>query len=230
MQKIYSYFSVTKYALAIALLFSVTAASVYASSTSNFTLTINAGTLSIDIVDTTSSYASVGSPTVAFGAVSVPLVCPGTNATGTLGTATQSIYIQNPDAADNGWTASIAASATTAVWDSTGTDFDFNDPSGSGCTDGADTDSVSGQLTVNPSVASIGEGQYSEVDTGVSLGSSSAFNEGTTDSITIVSATAGSVDVGDWTVQGVSLSNTIPAGQPAAADYDINMVLSIVAL
>ena len=41
--------------------------SVYAASTSNFTLTVNAGTLSVDIVD--GSYVTVGSPSVALGAV-----------------------------------------------------------------------------------------------------------------------------------------------------------------
>jgi hypothetical protein len=50
----------------------------------------------------------------------------------------------------------------------------------------------------------------------------------TTDSVTLLTAAAGSDDIGDWTLQGVSILNTIPAEQPAASDYDINMTLSII--
>ena len=131
-----------------------TVAGVYASATSNFAQTINAGTLSVDIVD--GSYVTVGSPSVALGAVTAGFGCQ--SATGTFGTASQVIYIKNPDAADNGWSVSLAGSATTAVWDSAGTDYDFNDAGGSGCTDGADTDSLAGQMTVDPSVGTLSTG------------------------------------------------------------------------
>jgi len=199
--------------------------SVYAASTSNFTQTINAGTLSIDIVD--GSYASVGSPSVSFGAVTFNFACG--SSTGTLGTATQQIYVKNPDAADGGWTASIAGSAITAVWDGAASDYDFNDPTTSGCTDGADADSVGGQMTVNASGATLAAGSCSSCNTNnITKGTSAAFNQGTTDSITLLNAAAGSSDIGDWTLQGVSLSQTIPAEQAAASDYDINMVLSVV--
>lgn len=199
--------------------------SIYAASTSNFTQTINAGTLSIDIVD--GSYASVGSPGVSFGATTFSFTCG--SATGTLGTATQQIYVKNPDAADGGWTASIAGSAITAVWDGAAADYDFNDPTSAGCTDGADGDSVAGQMTVNASGGTLAVGSCSScVTTNITKGTSSAFSQGTTDSITLLSAAAGSSDIGDWTLQGVSLSQTIPAEQPAASDYDINMVLSVV--
>lgn len=57
-----------------------------------------------------------------------------------MGTATQKIYVQNPDAADNGWTMSLAAATTTASWVGTGGSMDFNDPTSIGCTDGADAD------------------------------------------------------------------------------------------
>lgn len=199
---------------------------VLASSTSNFTQTINPGTLSVDIVD--ASYVTVGSPSVTMGATSFSFSCQ--TATGTFGTSTQQIYVNNPDAADNGWSVSIAASAATAVWDSAGTDFDFNDATGSGCTDGGDTDTVGGQLTVNPATGTIATGACSScTTTGVSLGSSSAFVEGTTNTITIMTGASGSDDIGDWTLQGVSLSQKVPAEQPAASDYDINMVVSVVA-
>jgi hypothetical protein len=63
----------------------------------------------------------------------------------------------------------------------------------------------------------------------VTKGSSNAFDQGTTDSITIVSGAAGSDDIGDWKLTGVAISQKIPGEQPAASDYDINMTLSIVA-
>jgi hypothetical protein len=200
---------------------------VLASSTSNFTQTINAGTLAVDIVD--GSYVTVGSPTMAMSAATFSFTCQ--TKPGSFGTASEVIYVSNPDAADNGWTVSFAAQATTNVWDSAGTDFDFNDSTGSGCTDGADAgDTVGGQMTVDASVATLAVGQCAScVVTNVTKGSSAAFVEGTTNTITILTGAAASNDIGDWKLTGVSISQKIPAEQPAASDYDINMVLSIAA-
>ena len=208
------------------LVFIVSAIGVYASGTSNFQLTINPGTLAVDIVN--GSYTTVSSPSVVFSTATVSFNCGST--TGTLGTASEQIYVTNPDAADAGWVVSIAGSATTATWASAGTDMDFNDTTSSGCSDGTDTDSVAGQLTVDPSGGTIAKGNCAScTTTSVTAGSSSTFNEGTTDSITLLTGASASADIGDWTLQGVALTQTIPAEQPAASDYNINMVLSIVA-
>lgn len=199
---------------------------VYAASTSNFNQTINPGVLAIDIVD--GSYVSVGSPTVAFTPTTFSFTCG--SSTATFGTASQQIYVRNPDAADNGWTASLAGSAVTAVWDGAASDYDFNDPTGAGCTDGGDADSVAGQMTVDASGGTLAVGNCAScVTTNITKGSSNGFNQGTLDSVTILTAASGSDDIGDWTLQGVSISQTIPAEQGAASDYDINMVLSVVA-
>jgi hypothetical protein len=199
---------------------------VFASDTSTFNQTINTGTLSVDIVDDT--YVSVSDPSINMSTLSFGFTCQ--TSTGTFGTATQQIYVKNPDAADSGWTVSLAGSVTTAVWDSAGTDFDFNDSGGSGCTDGGDTDSFAGQMTVDASGGSISVGSCATcTTTGVSAGSSNAFVEGSVDDITILSGASESDDIGDWTLQGVSISQTVPAEQPAASDYSINMVLSILA-
>jgi flagellin-like hook-associated protein FlgL len=109
----------------------ITSTLLFAAQTSNFTQTINAGTLSIDIVD--GSYVTVGSPSVTMSAKTFSFTCltGGSASTGTFGTTTQRIYIKNPDGADNGWTASLAASAPTAVWDGAVSDYDFNDPTSS---------------------------------------------------------------------------------------------------
>ncbi len=200
---------------------------VYASSTSNFQQTINIGTLAIDIVD--ASYVTVASPSVVMSTATFSFACQ--TITGTFGTASQNIYVSNPDAADNGWTASLAASATTAVWDSVGTDYDFNDNGTSGCADsGVDVDTLGGQMTVDPSVGTLAVGQCNScVTTNVTKGSSTAYVEGTTNSITVLTGAAASNDIGDWKLTGVSVSQKIPEEQVPATDYDINMVLSIVA-
>ncbi len=96
---------------------------ILASSTSNFRQTINPGTLAVDIVD--GSYVTVASPAVTMSAANFNFSC--SNTTGTFGTASEQIMISNPDAADAGWTVSLAASAPTAVWTGTGATFDFND-------------------------------------------------------------------------------------------------------
>lgn len=201
---------------------------LFAANTSNFTQTINAGTLSIDIVD--GSYVTVGSPSVAFPAATFSFSCQ-TNS-GVLGTPTQQIYVRNPDAADAGWTASIAASSVGAVWDGAASDYDFNDPTGAGCTDGADSpDTVGGQMTVDANAGTLAIGSCSNcVTTNITKGSAASFSSGVLDSITLLSAAAGSSDIGDWTLQGVDIDQTIPAEQPAASDYDINMVVSVVAI
>jgi len=217
--------------LSVVMLFGMTTSSyVLASSTSNFAQTINAGTLSVDIVD--AGYVTVGSPAVTMSSKTFSFSCltGGSASTGTFGTSSQVIYVKNPDAADNGWTIALAASAPTAFWDSAGTDYDFNDPTTSGCGDSADADALKGQLTVDASVGTLATGACATcATTSVTKWSSAAFNEGTTDSITLLTGAAGSNDIGDWKLTGVSLSQTIPAEQPAASDYNINFTLSVTA-
>ena len=199
---------------------------VLASGTSTFGQTINTGSLATDIVD--AAYASVVSPAVTMNAVTFRFAYQ--TATGTFGSATQQIYVSNPDAADAGWTLTVAPAAATNFWDSVGTDFDFNDPTAS-AGDGADLDTLGGQMTVNASAATLAVGQCNScVVTDISKGASTAYSEGVTNSVTLLTAAALSNDIGDWTLQAVSISQTIPAEQPAAIDYTLNMVLTVTAL
>lgn len=202
---------------------------VLASATSSFTQVINPGTLSVDIVN--ASYASVESPSVALGAATFSFSCQ--TSTGTFGTNTERIYITNPDAADSGWAVSLAAASPTSTWVGTGSTFDFNDPTTSGCTDsGSDSDSVGGQMTVNPASSTLAVGNCASCSTSnVSLGSQSAFSEvaPVVNSITILTGAANSDDIGDWRLTGVSISQKIPAEQKAASDYTLSLTLSIVA-
>jgi len=200
---------------------------VLAAGTSTFNQTINPGSLVVDIVN--GSYVSVGSPSVSLEAQAFSFACGAS--TGTFGTATEQLYVSNPDAADGGWTLSIGASAPSVTWTSAGTPFDFNDASTAGCSDGAgDDDSYAGQMTIDASGGTLAKGSCSTCDTdNLSLGSSGAFVEGTTNSITLITAAASSDDIGDWTLQGVDLSQTIPGEQPAASDYSISLTLSVAA-
>lgn len=199
---------------------------VLAAGTSNFQQTINAGTLSTDIVD--GSYASVASPSVAMTGATFAFTCQ--TVTGTFGSGSEKIYVSNPDGADNGWTLTLAAQAVSSVWDGAGSDYDFNDASGSGCTDGGDADSIGGQMTVDASGGTLAVGQCAScATTSITKGSSNAYVSGTTDSVTLLTAASGSNDVGDWTLTGVSVSQKVPAEQAAASDYDINMVLTATA-
>lgn len=221
------YFKMSKNIFFTLFFFGGAASFVYASVVTNFSQTINSGTLSVGIVD--GSYATVPSPSVSMSATTVSFNCE--TSTGTFGTASQQIYVSNPDAADNGWVVSLAATSPSATWSSTlPAFFDFNDPTSSGCTDGGDTDSLGGQMTVNPSGGTLAIGNCGTcTTTGISKGTSAAFNQGTTDSITILNASAGADDIGDWTLQGVAISQKIPAQQPAASDYNIDLTLSVVA-
>ncbi len=200
-----------------------------AGSTTNMVYTIYAeislitsGSLSVDIVD--SGGGSVGSPSVGMSAISMTVALQ--TSTGTFGTSSERIRVTNTTGTA-AWTLSVAASATTAVWDSSGTDYDFNDPT-AGAGDGGDADSVGGQLTLNPNAGTITpEGGCTT--TGLTKGSQASFSEGITDSITLIAA-GGSADTNCyWDFTGIGLSQTIPPAQPAASDYDINMVLSVVA-
>lgn len=198
------------------------------SATTALTQVINAGTLTADIVD--ASYQPVASPSISMSSQTFSFACG--SSTGTLGTATQQLYVQNPDAADGGWSLTIAASSPTAVWDSAGTDYDFNDPQSAGCADGgSDTDTVAGQMTINASGGTLATGACSTCTTSnITKGTSASFAKGTLNSITLLTAASSSDDIGDWTLQGVSISQTIPGEQPAASDYDISLTITATAL
>ena len=204
----------------------------FAASNSQFNQTINAGSLATDILD--ASRNSVASPSVVMGAKTFSFNClTGGNApTGTFGTNTERIYVMNPGAANNGWTLTLAAtSGATTLWQNGGStqNYDFNDPTGSGCTDGGDADSKGGQLTVDPSVGTLTADCTSCTTSNITKGSSTAFNQGTTDSITLLNAALASDDYGRWYLTGANMSQTIPAEQPADS-YSINLTLTVTAL
>ncbi|MDQ3123940.1 MAG: hypothetical protein M3Q14_04645 [bacterium] len=205
---------------------------VFAASNSNFTQTINAGTLATDIRD--NNRVAVANPSVGMSTISYPFACltGGSRPSGTFGTNTERIYVDNPGNANNGWTLALAATGgATSLWQNGGStqNYDFNDPGGSGCTDGVDADTRAGQMTVDPSVGTITADCASCVTTNITRGASTAYNQGTVDSITLLNAAAASDDFGRWYLTGADVDQTIPAEQ-AADSYTINLTLTVTAL
>lgn len=180
--------------------------------------------LAMDIVD--ANGCPVSSPTVAMSAAALGFSCQTT--TGTLGIASERLRATNTTTNPN-WSLTIAATGgATSLWTSGGQDYDYNDPAGSpvGCSDGGDSDTRPGQLTIDPSVASITP-KSGCTSTGVNLSSSSAFSQSVLDSLTL--ATASGAGTGCyWDLTGISLTQRVPAEQPLGA-YTLNLTVTIVA-
>jgi len=207
------------------------AAAVLAASTSTFNQTINAGALSVDIKD--ASKVTVASPAVAMSAKSVSLDCQngGSSSSGTFGTNSERIYVTNAGAADNGWTLDIAATdGTTAYWKNVGDTlkFDFNDANTGGCGDGADADSLAGQMTIDASVGTVTADCVNCTNGNIAKGASASFAEASVDSINLLTAALASDNIGRWYLTGISVKQTIPAEQAAAA-YSVNLTLTTTA-
>lgn len=201
------------------LLVSLAAVQAYAANQSQLSQSISDGTKSIDIVD--GAGATVPSPSVGFGALTFSFNTQ--DGTGTLGTASQKIRVSNPTSTAT-WTASIAGSAPTTDWTAGGNHYDFNDASI--YTDGGDSDSYGGQLQVSPAGGAIA-GVSGCATTNVSMGGNSAFVEGSTDSITIASGSAGAASYCRWDFTNIGLTQKIPAAQ-ASGSYSVNLVLSVI--
>jgi len=143
----------------------------------------------------------------------------------------QQIYVRNFDAADNGWTVTISAEDPTAAWTSGDYAFDFNDPTGDGCADGDDPDSLAGSMKIYT--------QSNSLDSGLCPLCSSNFVNRVPDgmfdeqagmnTVTLVYATSDSDNRGDWTLSDIIVRQTIPASQPANGEYQIPLMLTITA-
>ena len=180
---------------------------VWASSTSTFSQSISAGTLSVDIVN--GSGASVGSPSVSFPSYSFSFDL-GTS-TATLGTGSEAIRVSNPTT-NAAWTLTLAPTSTAGHWYSGTAEYDWksNDHSG-------------GAMQIDPTGGTIaGVGSCSESD--VDKGSKTYFSSGTL-SVTILSSTAAATSC-RWDFTGVEIKQEIPASQPAGS-YQIGMNVTV---
>jgi len=212
--------------LVLGIALSITTVS-YAANNANITQTINSGTLVTDIRD--ASRVTVASPSFAMAGTTFSFNCQTT--TGTIGSDSQRLYVDNPGAANAGYTLTLAATGgATSTWNNAGTtqSFDYNDPTTAGCTDGADADAKGGQLTVDPAAGTLTADCSSCSVTGITKGASTAYSQAVTDSVTLLTAAAGSDDVGRWYLTGIGLSQTIPGEQPNDS-YTINLTATVTA-
>ena len=198
----------------------------FAANTVSLSQVISDGVQAVDFVD--SNGDSVSSPSVSFGGLTFSTSSQ--TATGTLGAASQKLRVNNPTS-DATWTVSIAAtSGATAVWTSGGNTYDFND-SGTDGSDDADADSVGGRLTVDPSVATVAgypDNTICSPSTGITKGSSAAFQQVVTSvsSITLLTGGGSATPYCTWDMTGIGLSQVVPSRQ-AGGTYTLGFTVSI---
>jgi hypothetical protein len=190
-------------------------------------ITTGNGVLAVDILD--AGGTPVATPSYALSNTGYLFTCDTTSTS--VGTSSQRINVSNYTATAS-WSLSIAATGgNTTVWSDGGTNtYDYNDASGApaGCSDGGDTDGVAGQLSIDPSVGTITPRAGCN-STGLTLSSASAFDEGTTDSITLVSASSSAQLSCDWDFSTIDVNQQIPQDQ-TNANYSINLTLTVVAI
>ena len=123
-----------------------------------------------------------------------------------------------------------ATDGPTANWQKQGggTGYDFNDSSCSpaGCNSGSDGDGLAGRLSVDPSVSTVTP-EPSCSSTGISKGSSTAFNQGSVDAIGLLIASSATPLGCYWDVTGIGLSQQIPTAQ-LSGDYVFDVTLTAV--
>lgn len=193
----------------------VGAPSAYAALTdsTNLTQQINNGTIATYIGDAAGDEVAV--PNVNFPAKSVSASTQ--TSTGVFGTNTERIYVDNPGGANNGWTLTFAAtSGPGTTWTDGTNTYAFDSAT-----------AANGQLAVDPSGGSITADLGTT--TGISLGAGGTFNNGVTDSVTLLNAAAGADDINRVYLTGVDLDQTIPAGTPAGT-YTIDFTQTVAAL
>jgi len=189
----------------------------YAVSQTEFSQTINTGVLSSTILD--ASQNPVASPALTMSALTTSMQCQ--TSTGTYGTDSQRIYVENPGASAGGWVLSVAATGgSSAEWSDGGSEqYSFNSGAGSGCTDG--------QMTLDPSAGTVTP-QNPATSTGISKGAQASFVAGSVDSIELVNASASSDDYWFGYIRDIGVSQKVPAGTPAGT-YAIDLTQTVVA-
>jgi hypothetical protein len=186
---------------------------------------ITPATLGVDLVDANGT--AVGSPSIAFTTLLSSFSCQ--TSTATLGTASQKIRINN-GTANELWTLSIAATGgITSNWTNGSTgQYDYNDPGGSGCTDGGDADSLAGQLTFDASSSTITNLFHDCDASGITKGALAGFVQGTTDAVTIANTSSAAIKNCDFDITGIDVSQEVPAERPTG-NYTLNMTITVTA-
>lgn len=196
-------------------IFTAMAPAVHAATTatSNLTQTIAPGVLNTDVRD--GSNAVVASPSFAMSAGTVSTSSQQT-VTGTFGSATQRISVDNPGASNTGFTLAIAATGgTTATWTDGAKTYPFNAAT-----------AAAGQLTINATPGTITA--LVGTTTGITKGTSGTFTSGSNTPIQLLNAGSTSDDVWNGYLTGVSVSQTIPAATPAGS-YTFGLTQTVTA-
>lgn len=188
----------------------------YAQTTADSELTqeINEGILSTSVRDGSGNI--VASPTFAMSAISASTSQQ--TSTGTFGSSTQRITVDNPGGASNGWTLALNATVPgTGNWTTGGgspSTYAYNGVS-----------AAAGQLTVNPQAGTITP--VIGGATGVTRGTQATFSG--TSAITIMQASSSAAPIWNGYITGIGLSQTIPPAQ-AVGNYTIDMTQTVTAL
>ena len=185
----------------------ILSSTAFAADNTNLSVTINPGSKGVDIVD--GSGVTVATPGVAMSASNFDFNTT-QHSTGTLGTATEKVRVYNPTTSA-AFTVSIAAAAPTDMWVGANYSMDFN--------------GAVAKLTVNPSVATVVEKDGGST-AHITKGSSTAFAQGTADSITVISTTT-DPKFTQYDITGVALDQAVPA-RTNGDTYALNLTLTIV--
>lgn len=199
--------------LAAAVVASVPTAGVFAATTATSTLeqVITAGALSTEFQD--AGGATVSNPTVPLTTLAQSSAVQ--TSTGTFGTTSNRVVIDNPGAALNGWTLTLnATNPSTALWSNGTQTFDYK-----GTT-------ATGQLSINGATATYTA--LNGTSTGITVGTGGTFSASTVAGGLTLAQGDGTNDVTKGYVAGYGVQQSIPAGQ-AAGTYTIQMTQTLTA-
>lgn len=204
--------NITLAAAAVAVVAAV-APVAYAATTADSTLTqsITQGTISTSIRDASGVVVSAPS----FGMSSATVSTAAQTTTGTFGSNTQRITVDNPNGSTNGgaWSLTLnATNPTTDKWTSGSDQYLYNGTA------------VTGQLTVNPAAGTLTAVTGGSAN--ISLGSQSSFSS--TSPVTLATATTAAAPIWNGYITGIGLSQSIPANTPVGS-YTLNMTQTVTA-
>lgn len=184
----------------------------YAQSSANTTLEqeITTGALHTDIVDASGNSVPVGDRLIEMDTIVASASQETT--TGSYGEGGQRVLVSNLGAATGGWNLSVAAAdGATAVWEGPNSQtFDYRGVSDAGV---LTIDASAGTIApANALITQSGPLSFSAEDT----------------SLTLVNAPAGAADVWEGYIEGMDISQIIPAGQEPGV-YQIDLMQTIAA-
>ncbi len=178
----------------------------------------SANILTNDIVN--AALTPVASPSVTMSPSTTGFSCQ--TSTGTLGSASQKIMVHSNDTTN--WTLSIApTSGVSALWTSGGNSYDFNDPAGSGCTNGQlslDFSTANWSTSVNDCLLPW-DGITQPTGT-------FSFSSGSTDAITLMSSSGAGGYPCRRFVHTIGFSQKIPA-EKLPGTYSLPMTVTLIA-